>query len=61
MLIGSQKDIRMMTINGYARLVGYTEDLQFQPDILESFDVQEGRIFTFKISRRPSLVEWQLL
>lgn len=49
MLIGSQKDIRMMTINGYARLVGYTEDLKFQPDILESFDVQEGRIFTFKI------------
>ena len=48
-LIGGQKDIRMMTINGYARLVGYTEDLQFQPDILESFDVQEGRIFTFKI------------
>lgn len=49
MLIGSQKDIRYMTINGYARLVGYDENLQFQPDILESFDVQEGRIFTFKI------------
>ncbi len=49
MLIGSQKDIRYMTINGYSRLVGYDENLQFQPDILESFDVQEGRIFTFKI------------
>ncbi|CAN7381761.1 ABC transporter substrate-binding protein [Pararhizobium sp. LjRoot238] len=49
MLIGSQKDIRLMTINGYSRLVGYDENLQFQPDILESFDVQEGRIFTFKI------------
>ncbi len=49
MLIGSQKDIRYMTINGYSRLVGYDEHLQFQPDILESFDVQEGRIFTFKI------------
>lgn len=48
-LIGSQKDIRMMTIYGYARLVGYTADLKFQPDILESFDVQEERIFTFRI------------
>ena len=38
MLIGSQRDIRLMTINGYARLVGYDEKLNFQPDILESFD-----------------------
>ncbi|WP_275784478.1 ABC transporter substrate-binding protein [Pararhizobium gei] len=49
MVIGSQKDIRMMTINGYARLVGYDEHLNFQPDILESYEVQEGRIFTFRI------------
>ena len=27
-----------MTIYGYARLVGYDEKLQLQPDILESFD-----------------------
>jgi peptide/nickel transport system substrate-binding protein len=38
-----------MTINGYARLVGYDENLNLQPDILESFDVVEGRIFTFRI------------
>ncbi len=49
MLIGSQKDIRLMTINGYARLVGYDEKLNFQPDILESFTVEEGRIYTFKL------------
>ena len=48
-LIGSQKDIRLMTIYGYARLVGYDEKLNFQPDILESFDVEEDRIFTFKL------------
>ncbi|WP_438752388.1 ABC transporter substrate-binding protein [Pararhizobium sp. O133] len=52
MLIGSQKDIRLMTLNGYARLVGYDQKLELQADILESFDVQEGRIFTFKI--RPN-------
>ena len=37
-LIGGQRDIRMMTINGYARLVGYDEKLNFQPDILENFE-----------------------
>lgn len=48
-LIGGQRDIRLMTINGYARLVGYDEKLNFQPDILENFDVVEDRIFTFYI------------
>ncbi|WP_137157804.1 ABC transporter substrate-binding protein [Rhizobium sp. FKL33] len=48
-IIGSQKDIRLMTINGYARLVGYDENLALQPDILESFESIEDRVFTFKI------------
>jgi peptide/nickel transport system substrate-binding protein len=48
-LVGGQRDIRLMTIYGYARLVGYDEHLNIHPDILESFDVAEGRIFTFKI------------
>lgn len=48
-LIGSQKDIRLMTIYGYARLVGYDEKLNMVPDILESFEVEEDRIFTFRI------------
>ncbi|OWK19290.1 hypothetical protein AJ88_44845 [Mesorhizobium amorphae CCBAU 01583] len=48
-IIGSQKDIRMMTIYGYSRLVGYDEKLNMQPDILESYDVADDRVFTFKI------------
>jgi peptide/nickel transport system substrate-binding protein len=48
-LIGSQKDIRLMTIYGYARLVGYDEKLGMIPDILESFEVVEDRVFTFRI------------
>ena len=43
-LIGSQKDIRLMTINGYARLIGYDERLTLQADILESFEVTDGRV-----------------
>ncbi|MFP5076942.1 ABC transporter substrate-binding protein [Rhizobium sp. YIM 134829] len=49
MIIGSQKDIRLMFINGYARLVGYNPDLTFAPDILERCDVEGDRIFTFVI------------
>jgi peptide/nickel transport system substrate-binding protein len=48
-LIGSQKDIRLMTIYGYARLVGYDEKLNLVPDILESYEVIEDRIFTFRL------------
>ncbi|QPC87920.1 ABC transporter substrate-binding protein [Mesorhizobium sp. NBSH29] len=48
-LVGGQRDIRMMTIYGYARLVGYDEDFALQPDILERFEVVEDRIFTFTI------------
>ncbi|PYE37761.1 peptide/nickel transport system substrate-binding protein [Rhizobium sp. PP-F2F-G38] len=48
-LIGSQKDIRAMFINGYARLVGYDEKLSFQPDILEACEVEGEKVFTFRI------------
>lgn len=48
-LIGSQKDIRLMTIYGYSRLVGYDERLQLHPDILESVQNVDDRVFTFKI------------
>lgn len=48
-LIGGQRDIRFMTINGYARLVGYDMGLNLQPDILRDCDVVEDRIFTFHL------------
>ena len=48
-LVGSQRDTRLMTINGYARLVGYDGKLNLHPDILESFTAEEDRIFTFRI------------
>ncbi|CCF00297.1 Putative oligopeptide ABC transporter, periplasmic substrate-binding protein (plasmid) [Sinorhizobium fredii HH103] len=48
-LIGSAKDIRLMTIYGYARLVGYDETLTLHPDVLESYETVEDRIFTFHL------------
>ncbi|NBC34349.1 MAG: ABC transporter substrate-binding protein [Alphaproteobacteria bacterium] len=43
------KDIRIMNVYGYARLVGYTRDFDLQPDILESVEVEENRIFTLHL------------
>ncbi len=40
MLMGRAKDIRMMMVYGYARLVGYNPDLEFESDLLERFEVE---------------------
>ena len=48
-IIGGQKDIRLMTIYGYSRLIGYNTKLEFEPDILESYEISEERIFTFRL------------
>jgi len=51
MLIGRSRDVRLLVVYGYSRLVVYNRKLQITPDLLESFDVREGRIFTFKLRR----------
>ncbi|MEH6497510.1 MAG: ABC transporter substrate-binding protein [Pseudomonas marincola] len=48
-LIGNPSDVKLMFVYGYSRLVGYSPDLQLEADILESFDVMEGRKFTLKL------------
>jgi peptide/nickel transport system substrate-binding protein len=50
-LIGRTKDVRLMVVYGYARLVGYDENLELVPDILKSVVESEGRIFTLKLRR----------
>jgi len=51
MLMGRAKDIRMMVVYGYARLVGYTPRYDLVPDLLKSVDVKEGRIFTLTLRK----------
>lgn len=51
LLMGRSKDIRMMMVYGYARLVAYNPDLQLFPDILKDFEVEAGRIFTFHLRK----------
>lgn len=51
MLIGGQRDIRYMPINGYARLIGYDLGLNFIPDILQSWEADRDRVFTFRLRK----------
>lgn len=48
-LIGRGKDARLINVWGYARLVGYDGDLNIVPDILESVDVEDGKVFTLHL------------
>lgn len=46
MLVGRAKDSRLLSVYGYARLVVYDENYDFQPDILRQVEVVDGRSFT---------------
>jgi peptide/nickel transport system substrate-binding protein len=50
-LVGRSRDTRLLVVYGYARLVGYDRELNLVPDLLESFEVQEGRVFTLKLRK----------
>jgi len=49
MLMGGPKDTRMMVVYGYARLVGYVPSLDIEPDILQSIEIEGGRIYTLHL------------
>jgi peptide/nickel transport system substrate-binding protein len=48
-LLAKDRDIRMMVVYGYSRLVGYDEQLRLRPDILQSIDDVDGRVFTLHL------------
>ncbi len=49
MLMAKDRDIRMMTVYGYSRLVAYDEELRLAPDLLQSIDNVDSRIFTLHL------------
>ena len=48
-MIARSRDIRLLNVMGYTRLVVYNEQYKIVPDLVESFDVKDGRIFTFHL------------
>ena len=59
LLMGRKKDTRQMVVYGYSRLVGYDKKFNLVPDILEKFEVSEGRVFTFyiRIKYKASIIK----
>jgi len=51
MLIGRSRDVRMLVVYGYARLVGYDQNFNIVPDILESIEAKGERVFTMKLRK----------
>ncbi|MEM6849516.1 MAG: ABC transporter substrate-binding protein, partial [Pseudomonadota bacterium] len=50
-IIGRSKDRRLINVWGYARLVGFDEDFELQPDILRDVTVDDGRIVTLHLRK----------
>ena len=51
LLMGRSKDVRLMVVYGYARLIGYDLGYELVPDVLESFEVEGDRRFTFHLRK----------
>jgi peptide/nickel transport system substrate-binding protein len=51
MLIGTVKDLKLLSVYGYTRLVRYDREYRIVPDIAERVEVQEGRLFTFHLRK----------
>ncbi|MCZ6646018.1 MAG: ABC transporter substrate-binding protein [SAR324 cluster bacterium] len=49
MLVYRAKDVRMMLVYGYARLIAYDRYYNLGPDLLKKFEMREGRIFTLTL------------
>ena len=49
MLVAGVRDSRLMTIYSYTRLIVYDDKFKLHPDILESYEVKEGREFTLRL------------
>jgi peptide/nickel transport system substrate-binding protein len=49
MLVGRTKDTRLLTVYGYARLVGFDRNFELVPDLLEKVEIEDGRIFTLHL------------
>ncbi len=50
-MITGASDVKLMFVYGYARLVGFTPDLEIAPDIARDFEVEDNRVFTFHLRK----------
>lgn len=48
-VISRAKDVRLINVWGYSRIVGYDDDFNLVPDIAQDVEVQDGRVFTIHL------------
>lgn len=49
-LISRPREVRLLVVYGYSRLVGYDRDFNLEPDILQAMDISDGgRTFTMTL------------
>lgn len=48
-MIPRARDLRLLAVYGYTRLLAYNSDLKIEPDLLESIAVKDDREFTMKL------------
>jgi len=51
MLIARARDVRILNTLSYTRLVVYNDKYEFVPDLVESFTVEDEKVFTFKLRK----------
>lgn len=51
MLVRRAKDLKLLVVYGYSRLVCYDVNYNFVPDILKRIEVKDGRVFTFSLRK----------
>ncbi|MBG03203.1 MAG: hypothetical protein CMM59_03910 [Rhodospirillaceae bacterium] len=59
MLMARPKDVRLITIYGYSRLMRYDENFSIVPNILECLEVENGRFLTLHIRQRHRVSDGQ--
>ncbi len=50
-LIGRARDVRLLVVYGYARLVGYNEQFELVPDLLRAIANEDDRVFTLHLRK----------
>ncbi len=51
MLIRRTKDLKLLVVYGYARLVCFGENFDLVPDIVKRVEIEDGRVFTFTLRK----------
>jgi peptide/nickel transport system substrate-binding protein len=51
MLVRNAKDLKLLVVYGYARLVCFDEKFELVPDLLDRIEVKDGRTFTLRLRK----------